>query len=97
MNPLTMFRFALLCEAKYHDQEISDADIRSVVDNDDIIKAQHGTVVIKLDDDDNIRLCGWKGRDLSAPWIKTGDGQYRLADNTIGTMAAGAQQFLDRV
>lgn len=97
MNPLAVFRFALLCEAKYHGKEIDDADIRAVVDSDDIVKAQHGAVVIKLDDDDSIHLCGWSGGDLSAPWIKTGDGQYRLADNTIDTMAAGAQQFLDHV
>lgn len=95
MNPLAMFRFALLCEAKYHDYEISDEEINSVVDNDDIVETQYGTVIIKLGSDDNIRLCGWNSRELSAPWIKIGDGQYLLANNAISTMAAGAQRFLD--
>lgn len=97
MNPLAVFRFALLCEAKYHDQEINDADIRAVVDSDDIVKVQYGTVVIKLDNDDSICLCGWDGRDLSAPWIKVEGGHYLLPDNTISTMAAGAQKVLDAI
>lgn len=95
MNTLAVFRFALLCEAKYHDIVIGDADIRAVVDNDDIVKDQFGMVVISLDNDDIIHLCGWDGRDLSAPWLKVEAGSYILPDNDIGTILAGAQKFLD--
>lgn len=95
MNALAMFRFALLCEAKYHDYEISDEEINSVVNNDEIVEARYGTVIIKLNSDDSISLSGWNSRELPAPWIKIGDGQYSLANNAISTMAAGAQRFLD--
>ena len=95
MNALAMFRFALLCEAKYHDYEISDEEINSVVNNDEIVEARYGTVIIKLNSDDSIRLSGWNSRELPAPWSRIGDGQYLLANNAISTMAAGAQRFLD--